>query len=285
MPQALNDDRDHLNDQPAQVSEEDKNRFLNALDPNGQFRTNREVRETLRLEADRYLEIRETLKDEDKIVIGRGQGGRVALKLTVEDIRRRQAEPSEGEANQDAEEATLEEKGKTTAEWHLYEPFRDSIEHLTKKGELQEESVVEITARQGRRQNGMWSRPDVCRISVLYLPFLGQKVVEVTTYEIKLDTFDIDSVYEALSHSRRSHKSYLAIYIPQSTDEIKKKLERVKIECARTGVGLIVFQDPKDPESFEFLIEPRANWTDLSEVNDFIESSISSRETIRRWVA
>ena len=59
---------------------------------------------------------------------------------------------------------------------------------------------------------------------------------------------------------------------------------RLKIECARTGVGLMVFKDPKEFETYETLVEPRANFADLSEVNEFIATQITERDQILKWL-
>jgi hypothetical protein len=113
------------------------------------------------------------------------------------------------------------------------------------------------------------------------LRYLGQKVVEVTTFEIKTSDCDVSAVYEALSHSRRAHRSYLAIYLPSSNTEIQERLDRIKIECARSGVGLLQFSNPDDLSTFETIVEPKANWVDLSEVDEFIARQITNKEKIR----
>ena len=61
------------------------------------------------------------------------------------------------------------------------------------------------------------------------------------------------------------------------------RLERLKAECARTGVGLIVFTDPKNFETYETLVEPRANYADLSEVEAFIATDIKEKDQILKW--
>lgn len=93
-------------------------------------------------------------------------------------------------------------------------------------------------------------------------------------------------IYEALSHSRRAHRSYLAIYTKNQLDDpaAKNRLERLKIECARTGVGLIVFDNDMDFNTYETLVEPRANFADLSEVNDFIATEIVEKDKIIKWL-
>jgi hypothetical protein len=258
----------------------DRDRFINSLPRDGGFRTNKEVRDDLGLTRDRYWDVRAGLLDEGVIIISRGHGGRVALKAPVDQLRALQTEPLSAQVKEEIAEA----KEEIREEVELYEPFANSIKNRAKDEGL-EQTVVEIIARQGRRHTGgLWSRPDICQISVQNLPYLGQKVVEVTTFELKAAPCNVDAVYETLSHSRRAHRSYLAIFCPDSGGEVKRQLERIKLECARTGVGLITFSDPGDFETFETLVEPTGNWADLSEVNEFVATQIADRERIRNWL-
>jgi hypothetical protein len=256
----------------------DRDRLLAGLPADGSFRLNRDLREELGLSDNRYWEIRDLLLSEGKIIKGRGQGGRIALSL----------KPRSAEAPPPAIEEVREEIKKATEEIReehaLYQPFKASIEKRA-RDEGAENTVVEITAHQGRRQTGgEWSRPDVCQVSVRNLRYLGQKIVEVTTYELKTDDCDVSAVYEALSHSRRAHRSYLAIYTPNDSGDWLDRLERIKVECARSGVGLLTFANPSDLSTFKTVVEPKSNWVDLSEVDEFIATQISAREKIRDWL-
>ena len=91
--------------------------------------------------------------------------------------------------------------------------------------------------------------------------YLKQKIVELTTYEIKPNICAVHGVFEALSHSRRAHRSYLAKYTKnqESDPNAESRLDRLKVECARTGVGLIAFTDPNDFETYDTWVEPRVN--------------------------
>jgi hypothetical protein len=260
----------------------DRDRLLAALPGDGTFRTNKDVRDELNLSEDRYWEVRDQLVEEGKIIKNRGQGGRIALNLLSDgnDKVITDKEEAKTEISQEIKKAAEEIK----EEHALYEPFAKSIGKRA-KDEGAENTVVEITARQGKRQTGgEWSRPDVCQVSVRNLRYLGQKVVEVTTFEIKTADCDVRAVYEALSHSRRAHRSYLAIYLPTENGDIQERLDRIKAECARSGVGLLRFAKPDDLSTFVTVVEPRANWVDLSEVDEFISTQITDKEKIRDWL-
>lgn len=256
----------------------DRDRLLTSLPQDGSFRTNKDVRDLLGLTPERYWQVRDALEKEGKIVKGRGQGGTIALKISEPP---KTGAPDAITINEAVQQATVEIKEEAA----LYDRFAASIEKRA-RDEGSDQTVVEITAKQGRRQTGgEWSRPDICQVSVRKLEYLGQKVVEVTTFELKTSDCDVSSVYEALSHSRRAHRSFLAIHNGNERDHVFKiKLDRIKAECLRYGVGLIVFSDPGDFETFVTYVEPRANWVDLSDVNEFISTQISGRDRIRRWL-
>ena len=255
--------------------------LLAALPMDGSFRTNKDVRKELNIPEDRFWIVRDQLVDEGKIIKGRGHGGRIALHIALgEKSPETQSDENKIEISQEISKVAYEIK----KEFSLYEPFAESIRKRA-KDEGAENTIVEITAVQGKRKTGgEWSRPDVCQISVRNLRYLGQKVVEVTTFELKLADCDVSAVYEALSHSRRAHRSYLAIYAPAESGEIPDRFDRMKVECLRSGVGLLRFSDPADLSTFVTIVEPSANWVDLSEVDEFISTQIADREKIRDWL-
>jgi hypothetical protein len=227
----------------------DRKRRLNALPQDGEFVTNKEVREQLKLTDDRYWQVREQLLNDGKLIIGRGYGGRVARKLDAMQISKEQKQPTPATAQEEIKEIQEDIKAETS----LYEPFAAAIRKISEDEGL-EQTIVQVTAWAAKKKKlGPWTQPDVCRISVQNLMYLKQKVVELTTYEIKPIMCDVHGVYEALSHSRRAHRSYLALYAKPSDQDAKatSRLERLKIECARTGVGLIVFTDPKNFETYD----------------------------------
>jgi len=257
----------------------DRDRLLAALPEDGTFVTNREVREKLHLTEDRYWEVRNELFDEGLIIIGRGYGGRVALKQATGKVA------SAGKPN-GASEEIIEIEEDVKVEKALYQPFADAIKKLSQDEGL-DQFIVQVTAWATKRKNlGPWTQPDVCRVSIQNLMYLKQKIVELTTYEIKPNICDVHGIYEALSHSRRAHRSYLAVYTKNQLGDLaaNSRLERLKIECARTGVGLIVFDDPYDFNTYKPLVEPRANFADLSEVNDFIATEITEKDKILKWL-
>jgi hypothetical protein len=168
----------------------------------------------------------------------------------------------------------------------LYEPFWKAIE----KGYVPENDlkpwICEITAFQGRRNTGgLWTRPDVTLIAMQTFAYFPGKIFEVITFEIKpnLETA-MGGVYEAAAHSAFAHRSYLAI--PDSNDYDGNLLfDRISSECERLGLGLILFDDVANWDTYNFQVSANRNDPDPQDVNDFIKGQISEkgREEIQRW--
>ncbi|MCL4340141.1 MAG: hypothetical protein M1388_03300 [Thaumarchaeota archaeon] len=71
----------------------------------------------------------------------------------------------------------------------------------------------------------MWSRPYLIFVEVNQLGFLPQINVQVTSFEIKrADDTELSSVYEAASHQRWAHYSYLIIEVPNKELELPENL-------------------------------------------------------------
>ena len=130
----------------------DQDRLLEALPADGAFRTSREVRDELKLTEARYRAIRDRLVDEGKITKSRGRDGTIALRVAAKEEKLNPRVEQRETVKKVTEEIQEESR--------LHGPVAKSIEQRAKDEEA-ENRVVEITARQGRRQTGgEWSRPD-----------------------------------------------------------------------------------------------------------------------------
>ena len=67
------------------------------------------------------------LFDEGKVIIGRGHGGRVALKQAAAQLNKEQKRPTPAETHEEIEELREE----FTAEVNLYKPFAKAIEKIS----------------------------------------------------------------------------------------------------------------------------------------------------------
>jgi len=226
---------------------------------------------------DDYWDLRRSLIAEGKLERARGRGGSVrrVIGAVVE------APAAEAVVMPLAPIAVIEGR-----ESELYEPFQKVVVTGFVPDEDLKPWVCEITASQGRRATGgRWTRPDVTLIAMQTFAYVPNKLFEVITFEIKpnVDTA-LDGVYEAAAHSAFAHRSYLAF--PDSEEHEDNPLfDRIRDECERFGLGLIVFERVDDWDTYTFEVEAQPRDPDPQAVNDFIKIQISekSREEIQRW--
>lgn len=93
-----------------------------------------------------------------------------------------------------------------------------------------------------------------------------------------------EGVFECAAHSAFANRSYLAF--PDSKEYDDSPLyDRISSECERFKLGLILFDNVADWDTYDFQIASIRNNPDPKNVNDFIKAQISekSREEIQRW--
>jgi hypothetical protein len=223
---------------------------------------------------DDYWDLRNSVIADGKLEKGRGYGGTVRRVLPV-------SEPAPGTATIAAPAPIISPK-----EASLYEPFQKSILSGYAPDNDLKPFISEITAFQGRRATGgRWTRPDITLIAMQTFAYVPNKMFEVITFEIKPDLETaLDGVFEAAAHSAFAHRSYLAF--PDSDDyENNPLFERIDDECKRFGLGLILFKDVANWDTYAFEQTAALHAPDPQMVNDFIKNQISekNREEIQRW--
>jgi hypothetical protein len=116
--------------------------------------------------------------------------------------------------------------------------------------------VIANTARGGKR-NGKWSQPDLTLVALQRLPLQKRIEIELFTFELKrCNESDVDSVFEAVAHTRYAHYAYLAWHRPRDGQSKKSKQQDVEANCRAHGIGLIIFSDPKMSASYEIVLAP-----------------------------
>ena len=266
--------------------DEYKQRLYELTPPDGKSIGNSSLRDLLKaafphdeFTQDDYFDLRNSLRMDGKLERGRGKGGSVHRVLTA-------GPAAEGSSAAAAGEVAEPVEPPSPAEADLYEPFRRAVE----KGYVLDNDlrpwVCEITASQGRRNTGgKWTRPDVALVAMQTFPYVPNKVFQVITFEIKPDLGTaLDGVFEAAAHSAFAHRSYLAF--PDSEEYNDNPLyDRISEECARFGLGLILFEDVKNWDTYDFQVAAKYREPDPQAVNDFIKNQISekNREEIQRW--
>jgi len=261
------------------IAEADKEKMLKAVPPDGSAMGNKRLRERLGWDDDRYWKTRDALIAGGKLAIGRGKGGSVRLKLGTTVLEA-------GEQPTIGEDLPKEAKA---AEDSLYPKITDVLREKWSKDEALGDFFVEATAKQGRRTTGgTWTRPDVVVVNVSAYENLPGKHVEVTTFEVKTqDNFDVTAVYEALAHLRAATRAYVLIAVPDDgREQVQDRLEEVREEAARHGVGLIVAADVANYDSWDFRVDAVPKQPDLGRLNEFIDTQVSdaNKRKLRKWV-
>lgn len=228
---------------------------------------------------DRYWPIRDRLVDAGQLELGRGRGGSVRLvaQTTVSEAGAQVAPP-----------VPAPPVGFSEAE--LYEPVAKVLRSEWARDMRFRSHVVEVTARQGRRDTGgTWTRPDIVVAALRVFPHVPGKFFDLITFELKaVDGIDVTGVFEALSHRRAATQAYVWLHVPSGSeldDDIARVLERIHDEARRHGVGLIVGSDPADYSSWDIQLRAARFEPDPEFLNEFIAQQLSSlaRDELAQW--
>ncbi|WP_143195798.1 hypothetical protein [Archangium sp. Cb G35] len=244
----------------------DEEKLLGFVPEDGTAIGNIRLRGFLGWKEQRYWDVRDSLIENGILLIGRGKGGSVFRKA----IKKSSGAPLSG------------------PESKLYEPLERFLgKWAADQGIVN--SHIQITANQGgKTTGGLWTRPDLTLISLEKFSFIvPRELMEVRTFEVKSrNNWDIQSVFEALAHSRVATRSYLMIQSSlEEREEREEPLSRIESECERHGIGLIYFDDPEDYDSFEFYLDPPRRQPEPRDVEQFIERQISEdgKRKIKNW--
>jgi hypothetical protein len=242
----------------------------------GGFSGNMSLQRELQWDESLYWPVRNRLYDRGLVTLGRGRGGSVTL------VERATTKPV-GEAAQPPTPTPL------AAESALYEPIAAVLRRDWIKDYRLRQSLVEITAAQGRRHTGgTWTRPDLVVAGLRIFPHLPGKYFDLFTFEVKpYWAIDVTAVYEALAHRRAATQSYVWFHVPtDKAAELTNLVEAVVSEAKRFGIGLVVATDPGSYETWDFRVEATRAEPDPEVLNDFIsvQLSPSAKDEIVAWV-
>ncbi len=207
----------------------------------------------LKVSKELYFEIRDELITEGKLGKGRGPGGSVfRIEAATTPVKTT--------------------KKKWPSESALYPPLYEYIKQTWAPGDGIRRFVVDTTANLGRKKtHGIWTRPDLSLVAVHAYPYIPGKTVELVTFEIKpANNFGIEGVFETAAHSRAAHRSYLMIHTPEGKPDLEGKFKRLVDECERFHLGLTIFGNPDDWETFEEVLDAERRNPNPVDVNAFI---------------
>jgi hypothetical protein len=115
---------------------------------------------------------------------------------------------------------------------------------------------VRDTSTGGPHGAGPWSRPDFTLAAVAAHRFVQPRSLELYGFELKPEArCDVRAVHEAFAHSRFVHYAYLAWHLPAQSLR-RSVLGTVREYCTELGVGLIVFEQPDQVDTYSILVDP-----------------------------
>jgi hypothetical protein len=258
---------------------EKQERLITKIREKGGHAGNVTLQRELGWPEDSYWPIRDRLVDAGLLELGRGRGGSVSLVI--------QADPVQSAAFEAVIAPLPVNSPPRLSEAELYEPLADVLKKQWAKDLRFRSLVVEVTARQGRRETGgTWTRPDIVAAALRVFPHVPGKFFDLITFEVKpFDGIDVTAVFEALSHRRAATQAYVWLHVPAGEEtnvELIALLKRIEEESSRHGVGMIVGADPADYSSWDLRLRAARYEPDPESLNEFIaqQLSVSARDEL-----
>lgn len=171
-----------------------------------------------------------------------------------------------------------------------YDPISEALERLwLSDGYEPSDFYIENTSLKDTKVVGPWVRPDLTLVSHKKFPWTIGNEFDVVTFEVKRpDSANVLAVFEALSHVSAATRAY--VVFPMSlADWIKTtplQADRVRDECARHGVGLIMIDDILGVKpSGAHIIKAARRQIDHEKCSAFLEAVVSAegRSRISKW--
>jgi hypothetical protein len=212
------------------------------------------------IEGETYFSVIALLERNGEILRGRGRGGAV-----------RRAQPQTAGATT---------RRRRLKESELMPSLQRYLEaRFWRRLELPDDAYwAVIDTSRGGAQDGQWRRCDFTGIAIAPRAVLGGSEVELFTFELKAEgSGNVDAVHEADAQTRGSHYGYLVWHVPDR-DRVKARLLAVERECQRKGVGLILFSDSQDLDSFDHRMAAVRRPTETKAVDAFLAKRLDMRE-------
>ncbi|WDZ79064.1 hypothetical protein PWG15_26635 (plasmid) [Ensifer adhaerens] len=147
---------------------------------------------------------------------------------------------------------------------------------------------IENTSRRDTKIEGPWTRPDLTLVSHKKFPWTIGSEFDVVTFEIKRpDSANVLAVFEALSHVSAATRGYVVFPVDPDTWRSSNPAQerRVKDECVRHGVGLILVQVGGAVPAAHHVLKASRREIDHEKCNDFLDAvlSPSGKRRISEW--
>jgi hypothetical protein len=147
---------------------------------------------------------------------------------------------------------------------------------------------LENTSRKDSKIVGPWVRPDFTLVSHKKFPWTIGYEFDVVTFEVKRpDSANVLAVFEALSHATAATRAN--VVFPMSLAEWEaadpEQATRVRDECSRHGIGMILVDDVLGSPMPIHLIRARRREIDHEKCSAFLEAVLSAegKNKISEW--
>lgn len=260
-----------------------ESQLMETLNGQGGRAGNKTLMKVLSWTEDDYWPIRNRLLDQGRLELGRGKGGSVRVVPQKVPTLIDQVGYSE-------EQLVPEQIANSIArirESDLYEPVAQVLQDAWAKDKRYRDILLEITARQGKRDTGgRWTRPDITIATMTTLIYVPGKIFDITTFEIKTsDSLDVTSVYEALAHRRAATRAYVWLHTPEP-ESVEDAVSAIVAEAKRHGVGVITGIDADDYDTWEEQVEAVRFEPDPINLDNFIKVQFSTgnKDELIKWM-
>ncbi|MBK6918825.1 MAG: hypothetical protein IPH07_15645 [Deltaproteobacteria bacterium] len=259
-----------------------KRELLDTLADHGGAAGNTKMIKLLGWSEDQYWRIREKLIEDGLVTRGFGRGGSVVLAPTTV-----VAPAPVAPLPVAAVVVAASPEPVRPREVDLYAPCVETIRSAWCRERSLHDVRVELTAMQGsRRTGGDWTRPDIVVLSMRTFKHWPGKYYDLWTFEIKpAGELSVIGVFEAAAHSRAATHSFSLFHVPEPLPENDDMLQRCVAEAQRFQVGLVVFADPADFSTWDFLVDPIRHQPDPELLEQFVATQLSNdaKDTLIRW--
>jgi len=248
---------------------EEEKTLLAKVPSDGSAIGNGSLRTALKWDVQKYLEVKQSLIRKEVIRPGRGRGGSVSRTTGTPEKKSLKPQPCEPPTK---EKDTYPIFKKALGTWAADQAWTDFfLEHKPTQG--------------SRSTGGMWTRPDFVVVGYRQYEYTPGVSRDILTFEVKTADYTVDAVFETASQSRFATESYLAVYRGKDQTIDDQLLRRTELECQRFGIGLLVFGDNGDPNSWEWKLEAARKEPDPAEVEDFVSTQFgdSNKKRMRSW--
>ncbi|WP_374422343.1 hypothetical protein [Paracoccus sp. (in: a-proteobacteria)] len=171
----------------------------------------------------------------------------------------------------------------------FYPVVEEAVRSLwAKEGWAQDQYYIENTARKDSKIVGPWTRPDFTLVSHRKYPWTIGWEFDVVTFEVKRpDNCNVLAVFEALSHASTATRAYVVFPIDAEkwSKEYPEQEVRVKDECTRHGIGLILIEDVYNKPRPVHVVKAQKREIDHERCSNFLGSVITEkgRQKISMW--